>query len=522
MSSIPKVCPACSRPPSGGAEVCPEHGLYAVDPVAAARRDRAPLLGQIFADRYVLIDLLGDGGMGTVYRGIDRRLDRAIAVKVLGAMAMLGEDDRARFEREAQALSRLHSEHTVTVYDYGVATRPPLSGTAYIVLELVRGPDLFSRIQDGPLPPKLAAQIVADVARSLDEAHRIGIIHRDIKPSNVLLTTTPDGRNIAKVIDFGVARMDDGRRTRTGVMMGTPHYMAPEQCAGSNDRSLVDHRTDLYALGVVLFEMLAGSPPFDGKEPMHILFKQVNEAPPKLPGPGRNKLRKRLEAVIHTAMAKDVDDRQPSVSAFADEVLAAVEALPDEAAVPLLGAEAANPSVELAPTVDSSGTLAPFEAPTTNPFDHKVRSRWPLVASLVALAAVIGVIGAVLLMGDDPPAGGVAEAGTETPTRISVGAAPEAPPVVPAIQSPDAAAAEADAAVDAAIDAAVDAAPKAAPPSRTRRARARRTPARRTRTRRSPDAVDPRPIGKPPKKPDAQPQDVLIEALPMPSKPKDR
>lgn len=521
MSGIPKVCPACSRPPGGGAETCPEHGLYAVDPAAAARRDRAPLLGQIFADRYILVDLLGDGGMGTVYRGVDRRLDRSIAVKVLGAMAMLGEDDRARFEREAQALSRLHSEHTVTVYDYGVATRPPLAGTAYIVLELVRGPDLFSKIQDGPFTPSEAAPIIADVARSLDEAHRIGIIHRDIKPSNVLLTTTPDGRNIAKVIDFGVARMEDGRRTRTGVMMGTPHYMAPEQCSGSG-RSTVDHRTDLYALGVVLFEMLAGSPPFDGKEPMHILFAQVNNPPPKLPGPSRSKLRKRLEQVIHTALAKDIDGRQASVSAFADEVLAAVAAFPEEAALALVADDGTAPPIELAPTVNPSSTLAPFEAPKTNPFDHQTRSRWPLVASLIALAAVVGVIGAVLLLGEDD-AGASTEPAGEAPTRISVGAGtPKPPPVVPAIQDPDAAVDTADAAVDARVDATVDAAPKAASPTRTRRARARRAPARRTRTRRDPDPVRVRAPEKPPKKPDAQPQDVLIEALPMPPKPKDQ
>ncbi len=516
MTGIPTVCPACGRPPPGGAEVCPEHQLHAVEPAAAARRDRAPLLGHVFADRYVLIDLLGDGGMGTVYRGIDRRLDRPIAVKVLGAMAMLGEDDRARFEREAQALSRLHSEHTVTVYDYGVATQPALAGTAYIVLELVRGPDLFSRIQDGPLAPAVASSIVADVARSLDEAHRIGIVHRDIKPSNVLLTTTPDGRNIAKVIDFGVARMEDGRRTRTGVMMGTPHYMAPEQCAGGNGRSRVDHRTDLYALGVVLFEMLAGAPPFDGKEPMHILFKQVNDAPPSLPGPSRNKLRKRIEGAIHTAMAKDVDDRQPSVSAFAEEIAAAVAAFPDEARVPLTGGDpSAGP-----PAVDPSGTLTPFEAPATNPFDHPTRRRWPLVASLVALAAVIGVIGAALLITADRGADAEADAGNEEPVRISVGGGPPdpPPPVVPDIRPDDAGAGAPDG--GPAVDAAVDAARRAGPAGRARRATPRRGGTRRARTRRT----SPRrpPVRKRPKKPDAQPSDVLIEALPIPLKPKDQ
>jgi serine/threonine protein kinase len=340
MSPAPRICPVCTRPPPGGEETCAEHGLYAVEPSAAARIDRAPLIGRLIAERYLLLDLLGDGGMGTVYRGRDRRLDREVAVKVLGGMAALGEDDRLRFEREAQALSRLHSEHTVTVYDYGVATQPALVGLAYIVLELVRGPDLFSRIYDGPVSPREAASVTADIARSLEEAHRQGIIHRDIKPSNVLLTTTPDGRNIAKLIDFGVARMDDGRKTRTGVMMGTPHYMAPEQCTGG--RSPVDARTDLYALGVMLYEMLAGQPPFDGEQPMHILFKQVNSPVPPLPGPPRSRLRRRLEAAIQTAMAKDINDRFASVQLFAIEVSAAVAENAAEADVPLV-AELSRP-----------------------------------------------------------------------------------------------------------------------------------------------------------------------------------
>lgn len=476
MSRVPRVCPVCARSPGGGSETCPDHGLYAVDPVAAARFERAPLLGRLIAERYLLVDLLGDGGMGTVYRGIDRRLDREVAVKVLGGMTALGEDDRLRFEREAQALSRLHSEHTVTVYDYGVATQPALVGLAYIVLELVRGPDLFSRIYEGPITPREAAAIVADVARSLEEAHRIGIIHRDIKPSNVLLTTTPDGRHIAKLIDFGVARMDDGRKTRTGVMMGTPHYMAPEQCTGG--RTPVDARTDLYALGVMLYEMLAGGPPFDGEQPMHILFKQVNSPPPPLPGPARSRLRRRLEAAIHTAMAKDAADRFASVQLFAAEIGAAVAENAAEAETPLRGETSHPPEAE--PVLPP--TLAPFETPKTDPRLDAAppRPAWVPLAVLVGLVVVLGAVGAVVMLNRPPPA---VEVEDEAPAKISIGGQTLAAPAPPT--APRDAAAPQDAGV-------ADAAPRPMAPVRP-------PPRRRTTNKPPPDD-----------------RDTLIEALPPP------
>ncbi|MCA9560162.1 MAG: serine/threonine protein kinase, partial [Myxococcales bacterium] len=380
MTSASPVCPRCGDTPPPGELRCPRHGLVVVSPTAAARRDRAPLLGRVLADRYALVDLLGDGGMGTVYRGRDLRLERVVAVKVLAGVQALNPDDRHRFEQEAQALSRLRSEHTVTVYDYGVATDPALAGLAYIVLELVDGMGLDTRIGRGPLPPREAALILADVARALDEAHRAGIVHRDVKPSNVLLTTRPDGRPAAKMIDFGVARVeDDSRRTRTGVLMGTPHYMAPEQCASEGQG--VSPRTDVYALGVVLFEMLTGAPPFSASEPMHILFKQVNDPPPPLPGP-EGPLRERLERAIHTAMAKEAKKRFPSASALADVVKAAVRSAGPDADVPF---------VELS---EVQAALADMPPPRTEAFVIRKR-RWPLVLVLL-LATAAGVAGVLL------------------------------------------------------------------------------------------------------------------------------
>lgn len=425
------ICPICGLTPPDGAAICPEHQRYAIEPAAAARIERAPLLGRLIAERYLLIDLLGDGGMGTVYRGIDQRLDRPVAVKVLASNSMVKDDDRRRFEREAQALSRLHSEHTVTVYDYGVHLLPPTAENdrprdiAYIVLELVRGPDLFARIYDGPLCPADAASIITDISHSLTEAHNAGIIHRDIKPSNVLLTTTPQGRQIAKLIDFGVARVDDARLTVVGEIMGTPQYMAPEQCTGG--RTPIDARTDLYALGAMLYEMLSGHPPFDGDQPMEILFQQVKADPPPLPGNPKSRLRRRLEGAIHTAMAKRPDDRFGSVMIFAAEVDAAIAEDVAEAATPFVSQASRPPQPVIStrppqiPTVTSHPALAAPDLSTPSP-----RRRYATLIGLTA-AALGAIIALLVLDRPDPPPEPAAVEET-VPERIKLGTGRVAPP----------------------------------------------------------------------------------------------
>lgn len=427
------ICPICGTPPADGTAICSEHQRHAIEPAAAARIERAPLIGRLVAERYLLVDLLGDGGMGTVYRGIDQRLDRPIAVKVLASHSMVKDDDRRRFEREAQALSRLHSEHTVTVYDYGVYLLPPTAENerprdlAYIVLELVRGPDLFARIYDGPLCPADAASIVTDISHSLTEAHNAGIIHRDIKPSNVLLTTTPKGRQIAKLIDFGVARIDDARLTVVGEIMGTPQYMAPEQCTGG--RTPVDARTDLYALGAMLYEMLSGHPPFDGDQAMEILFQQVKADPPPLPGNPKSRLRRRLEGAIHTAMAKRPDDRFPSVMTFAAEVDAAITEDIAEAATPLVSQASRPPQPVIStrppqpPTVTSHPALIAPGLTAPSP-----RRRYATLIGLTA-AALGAIIALLVLDRPDPPADPRPIEDT-VPERITLGTpgTPGAPP----------------------------------------------------------------------------------------------
>lgn len=413
-----RMCPRCGRFPASDGR-CGEHGLFAVAPEAAAKKEIAPLLGQVVAERYILIDLLGDGGMASVYRAVDARLDRSVAVKVRTGLNALTDEDRARFESEARALSRLRSPNTVTVHDYGVAADMGLAGLAYIVMEQVEGEDLHARLARGALSPRAALAILQDVGRSLDEAHQSGIVHRDVKPANILLSRTPDGRDTAKVIDFGIARIDvrgQGRPTRDGVMMGTAQYMAPEQCRSGP--APIDARTDVYALACVAYEMLAGMPPFDGDEPIEVVMAQVKQAPPPLPGRRADPLRRALETIVHLALSKDPERRPDSVKAFVEGFAAALEGAPETAGVPLSAATAeAQRSVEAPRTVHVDEGV-PRLAALTGSIGAR-RGRW--AAAVAGLALGAGVVTMVLGPGRSAPSGA-------DPA--------DAAPVVLAVQSP--------------------------------------------------------------------------------------
>ena len=199
----------------------------------------------VLADRYELGPVLGQGGMARVHQGVDRQLDRRVAIKVLAPPFDRDDEFVERFRREARAAAGLSHPNIVAVFDSGSD-----DGTHFIVTELVEGETLADRLRDGPMPPADAVAVAVDIARALAAAHALGLIHRDIKPGNVMLL--PDGR--VKVVDFGIARvLGTEHYTQSGYMMGTPAYMAPEQVLGRD----VDGRADLYAVGVVLYRLLA-------------------------------------------------------------------------------------------------------------------------------------------------------------------------------------------------------------------------------------------------------------------------
>ena len=250
--------------------------------------------------RYELHRRVGRGGMAEVYLARDRLLDRLVAIKILFPEFATDPSFVARFRREAQAAANLNHPNIVGVYDWGKER-----GTYYIVMEYVDGRSVSEILRsDGPIEPKRAAAIAADVAAALGFAHRKGVVHRDVKPGNVLITSAGE----VKVADFGIARAMTSKGeedlTQTGSVMGTATYFSPEQAQGK----AVDPRSDLYSLGVVLYEMVAGKPPFSGENPVSIAYQHVQEPIPPLaeraPGVPRPYV-----AITMRALAKDPADR---------------------------------------------------------------------------------------------------------------------------------------------------------------------------------------------------------------------
>ncbi|HEY7724588.1 MAG TPA: serine/threonine-protein kinase, partial [Anaeromyxobacteraceae bacterium] len=249
-------------------------------PVAAepaADPDTTAWVGQVVADRYRLVEVIGEGGMGAVFRAEHVRIGKALAVKLLRGAFARDPDAVKRFDAEARIVSRLSHPHTIAVFDYGELG----SGEGfYLAMEYVPGRDLATLLrEEGRLPEPRAVAIAEQILGSLAEAHEAGVIHRDVKPANVMLARTREG-DYAKVLDFGIAKLRDaaGDETTQGVILGTPNYLAPEQARGEP----LDPRTDLYSVGALLYELVAGRPPFAGRPPMAVLQAHLSEDPPPL------------------------------------------------------------------------------------------------------------------------------------------------------------------------------------------------------------------------------------------------
>jgi eukaryotic-like serine/threonine-protein kinase len=262
----------------------------------------------VLVDRYELGPVLGQGGMARVHQGVDRQLDRRVAIKVLAPPFDRDDEFVERFRREARAAAGLSHPNIVAVFDSGSD-----DGTHFIVTELVEGETLADRLRDGPMPPADAVAVAVDIARALAAAHALGLIHRDIKPGNVMLL--PDGR--VKVVDFGIARAaGSDTLTHTGVVLGSTAYLSPEQAGGQP----VDERADLYSLGCVLYEMLTGRVPFRADTPIATMYRHVNEdaPPPSTIAP----VQPELEDVVLRCLEKDPKRRFASAAELEAALLA--------------------------------------------------------------------------------------------------------------------------------------------------------------------------------------------------------
>jgi len=390
-----------------------------------------PLLGTLLGGRYRLLDVVGHGGSGRVYRAVQEAIGREVAVKVLHA-GQDGEgahDLQARFLREAALAGRIQHPHVVTMHDYG---RTP-EGACYIVMEHLRGRTLRSLLRDGPLPLPRALRIFEQLLLGLRAAHRAGLVHRDVKPSNVILLRSDDGGDFVKLFDFGLVKGDDETTiTQHGVFMGTPQYVSPEQARGG----VSDARSDLYSAGVILFRMVTGTLPFSAETPMAVAWKHVHEPLPTVatiapqatvPAVVEELVRELLEkepgkrpADVDAALARLVEVRE--ALGMAEEGSTLLQRRPPEDA-PSLSSIAGVGTVEL-------------EEPPELALDRPSRGGPVALAVLVAVLVLLGTVTVLLLRrpGQQAPAVPAVVQGADAPATGEGSPSPEeAPPAVAAL-----------------------------------------------------------------------------------------
>ncbi|TFE47457.1 serine/threonine protein kinase [Streptomyces sp. ICN441] len=324
--------------------------------------------GSVGGGRYRFRDLLGEGGMASVHLAYDTALDRQVAVKTLHTELGREQSFRERFRREAQAVAKLSHPNIVSVFDTG-EDAVTFGGSAedgtlmpFIVMEYVEGRPLGSVLQEdirrfGAMPADKALQVTADVLAALEASHEMGLVHRDIKPGNVMMTK----RGVVKVMDFGIARaMQSGvtSMTQTGMVVGTPQYLSPEQALGR----AVDARSDLYSVGVMLFQLLTGRLPFDADSPLAIVYAHVQEEP-AAPSSINRSVTPAMDALVARALRKNPNERFPSAAAMRDECLRVAGAGRGHTPVIVEGAPSTNSGAGVAsavfPPVDRSAPGPP-------------------------------------------------------------------------------------------------------------------------------------------------------------------
>jgi hypothetical protein len=456
------VCPLCNAHFDPGTKRCPSDGRRPLEASVIEAAQGDPLLGATIAERYVIVGRVGSGGMGTVYRAEQTGMGREVALKVLRKDLGRDPDTAARFHREARTLSQLKHPNTVTVFDFGQTTDRLL----FLAMELLEGEMLSTRIKrEGALDVQFAIRSAIGVLRSLDEAHARGIVHRDLKPDNIFLSKVhgveSNESDSVKVVDFGIAKIRDGERgidalqTQEGTVFGTPRYMSPEQAQGKP----IDGRSDLYAVGVLLFHMLTGRPPFTDDDAVIVMAHHIKTVPPPVRqlAPARQ-IPESLEKLVQRVLAKDPAKRPQT----AKEFLAALDAAAADARL-----------------LAEGGAIV-----TTGP-NPPVRQRY-VAAGLVGIAMLSTLIGVATLR----PNARIT-AGPRTPVRATSTGVREAPTTggagsviraaAASLSQPDrvigaddgaATTASSDAAVvaeseaDAAVDSISEAEPPDSPPSR--------------------------------------------------------
>jgi serine/threonine-protein kinase len=348
-------------------------------------------LNTVIGGRYVVDELIGEGGMGRVYRCHHRVIGKRVAVKILHAELARDKEAVGRFVREARAASSIGNAHIIDISDFGETE----DGSTYFVMEYLDGTPLSDMIEDrGVLPAELVCDIALQLCDGLAGAHSKDIVHRDLKPDNVTLVTQGDRKNFCKILDFGIAKVSTGQSATTkltmaGAVFGTPHYMSPEQAAGTT----VDHRTDIYSLGVMMYEMVSGEMPFNADNFMGILTQHMYKAPvpiralvnaPDCP-PG-------FEALILKCLSKKPDARYQTMDELAADIR---KFLAD--GMPVAVAEMMARSGGHHIPADYFQTSGPAIVPAT-PEPRRERSSGPRVAAFVGALAAVAIVAVVLVL----------------------------------------------------------------------------------------------------------------------------
>ncbi|MGE3628331.1 MAG: serine/threonine protein kinase [Sandaracinaceae bacterium] len=407
-----KICPACKSQFEGGEVFCPNDGARLVTPSQWEGRPANPaqrddgLIGTLLNERYKILRLIGEGGMGRVYEAEHVAIEKPVALKVLRDDFSGRPEVVQRFKQEAKSASRIGNDHIVDISDFGETPR----GAAYFVMELLEGEDLANVLtRAGTLPVARAADIILQCCVALAAAHKKGIVHRDMKPENVFLTTRDGKSDFVKLVDFGIAKMSDietdgppGRKlTKTGMIFGTPEYMSPEQAAGKP----LDHRVDIYALAVIMFEMVTGRVPFVGDTFMGILTQHMFEDPPALADVNpKIDCSPEIAGFIYRGLSKEADQRYQSCEEMAQ---ALKEALAGRSVGPATYVGYGDPNavpMGRAPRARASDSVP--ASPASSP-------RWPLVVGVGLIALVAIGAGAFWALGTGD--GTVAVAAVEDP-----------------------------------------------------------------------------------------------------------
>ncbi|HMJ10410.1 MAG TPA: serine/threonine-protein kinase [Polyangiaceae bacterium] len=398
------------------------HSIPDIEAERPLPRRNDPYLGCTIDGRYKVEDVIGEGGMGVVYRCTHKIIGKKVAMKVLRADLARDKELMERFLNEAKSASAIGNPHIIDISDFGELP----DGSTYFVMEFLNGVPLSAQVEGGrPLPVPRLLHIARQLAEGLSAAHHSEIVHRDLKPDNIFLVSRSHEKDFVKILDFGIAKVStsaEGRLTRAGAVFGTPHYMSPEQAAGTP----VDHRGDVYSFGVILYELASGKVPFDADNFMGILTQHMYKAPVPIRAlvPQPEDVPAGLEAIVLKCLSKRPEQRYQTMN----EIISDIDKLrqgmiPD--AVPEMMARSGGFNVP-ADYFKKGGMPAPMPATPGTP--RRPRTAWPLYAGAAGVAVAVGAVVAIF----------VSSASSTATPQPETTPAPAAAPAAEALDSPGA------------------------------------------------------------------------------------